>query len=65
VKTLAEIQNLAVNMAEMHFYVDYDNKMAWEPYQNYPEDWVEEQMENMAEMLERVMLWAQRDTLAG
>jgi hypothetical protein len=62
-KTLPEIQNLAANMAELHFYADIDDKTAWEPFENYPEEWVEEQADNMAEMLVRVMLWAQSDTL--
>ena len=64
-KTLTDIETLAATMAEMHFYADYENKLAWEPYENYSADWVEEQMDNMAEMLVRVMLWAQRDALAG
>ena len=64
-KTLPEIEALAATMAEMHFYADYENKMAWEPYENHSSDWVEEEMDNMAEMLVRCMLWAQRDTLAG
>jgi len=64
-KTLPEIQHLAATMAEMHFYADYEDKTAWEPFENYPEAWVEEQMDNMAEMLVRVMVWAQSDTLAA
>ena len=64
-KTLPEIQHLAETMAEMHFYADYEDKTAWEPFEKYPEAWVEEQMDNMANMLVRVMVWAQSDTLAA
>jgi len=64
-KTLPEIQNLAATLAEMHFYEDYDDKTAWEPYESYHEEWVKEQMDNMAEMLVRIMLWAQSDKLTG
>jgi hypothetical protein len=65
-RTLTQIETLAAAMAEMHFYADYDNedKAAWEPFEHYPAEWIDEQMENMADMLVRVMLWAQQDTLA-
>jgi hypothetical protein len=60
-KTLAQINELAANMANLHFYADPDTKLAWEPFENYSEDWVEEQTDNLAEMLIRVMLWAQKN----
>jgi hypothetical protein len=63
-RTLAQIEALAAGMAESHFYADPDEKTAWEPFEHYPEGWVEEQADNMAEMLVRCMLWAQQDTLA-
>ena len=63
-RTLAQIQALAAGMSELHFYSDPDDKLAWEPFEHYPAEWVEEQADNMAEMLVRVMLWAQQDTLA-
>ena len=64
-RTVAQIEALAAGMAESHFYADPDDKIAWEPFEHYPEGWVEEQADNMAEMLVRCMLWAQRDALAG
>ncbi len=63
-RTLAQITALADNMAELHFYADPDDKIAWEPFEHYPDAWVEEQTKNMAEMLVRCMLWAQQDKLA-
>lgn len=62
-KTLEQIQTVAASMAESYFYADPDEKIAWEPFEHYSQAWVEEQADNMAEMLVRCMLWAQKDTL--
>lgn len=61
-KTLAEIKQRAEAIAVMHFYADVDNCTLWEPFENYAEYWVEREIEHMADMLTRNMLWAQEDT---
>ena len=62
-KTLAEIKTRAHAIASMHFYADVDDLTAWEPFENYDDEWIAEEIENMTEMLVVQMLWAQSDTL--
>ena len=63
-KTLAEIKERAQAMAEMHFYADLDDNTLWEPFENYNDEWIAEEIENMADMLTRNMLWAQQGGIA-
>ena len=58
-KTLEEIKTRAHAIASMHFYADADDKTAWEPFENYDEEWIDSEIEYMAEMLSDQMLWAQ------
>jgi hypothetical protein len=62
-KTLAEIKERAHAIASMHFYADVDDLTAWEPFEDYSDEWIAEEIENMTEMLVGQMLWAQSDTL--
>lgn len=59
-KTLQEIKNRAYDIAESHFFADVDERTAWEPFENYPDDWLESEIESMADMLIGQMLWAQK-----
>ena len=58
-KTLAEIKKRAFAIAQMHFYADLDDNTLWEPFENYNDEWIAEEIENMADMLTKHMLWAQ------
>ncbi len=58
-KTLAEIKIRARAMAEMHFYADVDDLTAWEPFENYSDEWIQDEIESMTDMLVISMLWAQ------
>jgi hypothetical protein len=58
-KTLTEIKQRATAIAEMHFYADVDDLTAWEPFEAYSDEWIQEEIENMVEMLVGQMLWAQ------
>jgi hypothetical protein len=58
-KTLAEIKTRAHAIASMHFYADVDDLTAWEPFENYSDEWIQDEIESMAEMLVVSMLWAQ------
>lgn len=62
-KTLAEIKTRAHAIASMHFYADVDDLTAWEPFEGYSHEWLQEEIKNMAGMLVGQMLWAQSDTL--
>lgn len=58
-KTKTEIRKRARAIAEMHYYADTDERILWEPFENYPEEWIREEIANMSQMLARNMLWAQ------
>jgi hypothetical protein len=58
-KTLAEIKTRAHAIASMHFYADVDDHTAWEPFEDYSDEWIQDEIESMAEMLVVSMLWAQ------
>jgi hypothetical protein len=58
-KTLAEIKTRAHAIASMHFYADVDDLTAWEPFEDYSDEWIQDEIESMAEMLVVSMLWAQ------
>ena len=58
-KTLDEIKERALAIAQMHFYADVDDLTPWEPFEDYDEEWIAGEIESMADMLTRNMLWAQ------
>jgi hypothetical protein len=62
-KTLAEIKERAHAIASMHFYADVDDLTAWEPFEGYSDEWIQEEIACMTETLVRQMLWVQSDTL--
>lgn len=58
-KTLAEIKSRANAIASMHFYSDVDDLRAWEPFENYNDEWIADEIDSMTEMLVAQMVWAQ------
>jgi hypothetical protein len=59
-KTLEQIKKRAYEVALMHFYADLDDLTLWEPFENYEDEWIGEQIEYMTLMLAAQMLWAQQ-----
>jgi hypothetical protein len=57
-KTRKQIRKYAEGVAWAHFYSDEDTP--WGPFENYPQDWIDEQVESLADAVERAMLWAQQ-----
>jgi hypothetical protein len=57
-KTRKQIRKYAEGVAWAHFYSDEDT--LWEPFEDYPQDWIDEQVESLADAVERAMLWAQQ-----
>lgn len=49
------IRKYAEGVAWAHFYSD--DGIPWEPFENYPEGWIEEQCESLADVVEQAMLW--------
>jgi hypothetical protein len=60
-RTVDEIKQRAQAIALMHFYADLDDLLLWEPFQDYNDEWIADEIENMTEMLVGQMLWAQGD----
>jgi hypothetical protein len=58
-KTKTEIRKRARAIAEMHYYADIDGRQLWEPFEHYPQQWINDEIKDMSEMLARNMLWAQ------
>ncbi len=58
-KTLAEIKERAHAIASQHFYADVDDLTPWEPFEDYDDEWIAEEIESMTEMLVGQMIWAQ------
>lgn len=63
-RTLAEIQSRALAIAQSHFYADVDDNTLWEPFETYDEEWIEQEIESMADMLTHAMIWAQQGETA-
>jgi len=66
-RTKTEIRKRARAIAEMHYYACTDDRTLWEPFENYPQSWIDAEIKQMSEMLTRNMLWAQEqsDTLSA
>lgn len=58
-KTKQAITKYAYGLAQSHFYSD-DNT-PWEPFQNYEEGWLQENVDDLGRAIERAMLWAQEE----
>ena len=58
-KTGEQIKDRAFAIAEAHFYADVEGQQPWEPFNHYSAQWIAEEVDNMADMLIRAMLWAQ------
>ena len=56
-KTKKEIRKYAKALAWGFFYSDEDT--LWEPFENYPKGWVEDEMDNLVSVIERAIQWGQ------
>ena len=59
-KTKEEIRKYAESFAWGQFYSEDD--IPWEPFEYYPEEWLAEQYEELADAVEQALLWAQGET---
>jgi hypothetical protein len=62
-RTKQEMRKYAEALAEGHFYADVDDRTPWEPFENYPEDWIEEEVDGLSVSIYMAMLWVQEGTL--
>ena len=58
-RTKDEMMKYARGFAESHFYADFDDLRAWEPFENYSEEWMADEVDSLADALFRVMRWVQ------
>ena len=59
-RTKKEIRQYAKGTAWGHFYSDENTP--WEPFEYYPDKWLKEQCNDLADSIEDAMLWAQGET---
>lgn len=52
------IRQHAEAVAWAHFYSDEDTP--WEPFENYPQEWIDEHVESLADAIEMAMLLVYR-----
>jgi hypothetical protein len=45
-------------IAEMHFYSDDECEVPWEPFEDWPDDEIQEQVADMAQTIFMALLWA-------
>lgn len=56
-RTKDEMMKYARGLAESHFYSDDDT--AWEPFEHWDEDSLEEEIDTLAGTVYRAMVWVQ------
>jgi len=56
-KTKKELRKYAEGVAWGQFYSDEDTP--WEPFEDYPDEWVANECAELADSVEAAMLWAQ------
>ena len=59
--TKEQMKARAWAIAESHFYSDDECKVPWEPFENWDEDDITEQVADMAKVIFNAMVWAQGD----
>jgi hypothetical protein len=62
-RTKQEMEAYARALAEEHFYADVDDRLPWEPFEHYPEEWVAVEVDTLADAVEQAMRWVQEGTL--
>lgn len=53
-----ELKKRAQGIAESHFYSDDDCDYPWEPFEDWPDEDIKEQVEDMAKTIFIALLWA-------
>jgi hypothetical protein len=57
-RTKDEMMKYARGFAESHFYSDEDCEVVWQPFEDYPEEWMVGEVDALADAMFRAMLWA-------
>jgi len=62
-KNQSELLARAYGLSEGFFYADDD--CAWEPFEDWPEEYLSAQVHDLAENIYHAMLWAQKKIIDG
>ena len=62
-RTKDEMRKYAEKIAEEHFYADVDDYTPWEPFEYWPEERLDEEVDNLADAVFKAMVWVQEGTL--
>jgi hypothetical protein len=52
-----QIRTIAEGVAEGQFYCDDERTTVWEPFENYDEEWVHEQVQSLADSIENAITY--------
>jgi hypothetical protein len=58
-RTKDEMEAYARGFAESHFYSDEACEVVWQPFEDYPEEWMAGEVDALADAMVRAMLWVQ------
>jgi len=58
-KTNSQLLERAYGIAESFFYSDDECQEPWEPFEDYPNEEIQEQLHDLAQTILQAMLWAQ------
>jgi len=60
-KTNSQLLERAYAIAESHFYSDDDCQIAWEPFEDWEKDELQDQVHALAQTILQAMEWAQEN----
>jgi len=60
-KTNSQLLERAYAIAESHFYSDDECQIAWEPFEDWEQDELQDQVHELAQTILLAMEWAQNE----
>ncbi len=60
-KTKEQLKARAWGIAEAHFYSDDDCEYAWQPFETWDKEDIDEQIDDLANTIFNAMVWAQEN----
>jgi hypothetical protein len=58
-RTNSELLERAYGIAEAHFYSDDECEIAWEPFEDFSDEDLKDQLHDLAQVILHAMQWAQ------
>ena len=56
-KTDSALRTRARAIAESHFYSDDECEVAWQPFEDYPDAWIREQVRDLEKTIYNALKW--------